>query len=624
MKKLLTILLLFCAVSSIAQLPITQNLGSDSTLIRIGNNSKGALRGSLIPSTYTDTTQANAGRIDDYPFAIIATSGDGNTWQRNYLATGWVLIGGGSDPSGLFFKVGGNLFPVTVPSRNIGTLSPYGGAIGLMTNSVVRAIVPDAGFTLANDTTAAKVFTWNPTSKEWGYANWNNGGGGGANPSPAGYALEFSHSESAGNVWAEDVYPVGVNFKKCFYEFWVKPYDSAEYVISTGYGGSHVALFGFGGGTSGKMMLAGNMYYNGSPIVSLSGQDTIPTNTVHNIAFAYDGAYITTFVDGVPSKRTAYTGFRNCTNSPADVDLFIGGSDHSRFDGIIYKARGFETFNDDIPIGVTTPYFPKLSWQSGNNPYFQWDFTSPSNVFLGGTGLLGKLVTGVRNVGANYNEFGAYAQGDTTNFPQIVQSVMYKSAYAGSIPSIPGSAKVFDSFSRQDEVPAWSSTPTLDSTEGGTVGKKKWNLNLSNASYYAGVIHNNAYFSLPNFAYVDAGSANDSIIITKASTLSEQGVSVVARRSSSDTYVILENDATSNTAILYKYISGVPTSLGSFSSTTFTTITLVVNGTLANVYKDGVIQISGADISGTSGNNVGFGANGSGAAFVRITKFEVY
>jgi len=201
MKKLLTILLLFCAVSSIAQLPITQNLGSDSTLIRIGNNSKGALRGSLIPSTYTDTTQANAGRIDDYPFAIIATSGDGNTWQRNYLATGWVLIGGGSDPSGLFFKVGGNLFPVTVPSRNIGTLAPYGGAIGLMTNSVVHAIVPDAGFTLANDTTAAKVFTWNPTSKEWGYANWNNGGG--ATPTlqqvlTAGSTLTVSNSIDAG------------------------------------------------------------------------------------------------------------------------------------------------------------------------------------------------------------------------------------------------------------------------------------------------------------------------------------------------------------------------------------------------------------------------------------------
>ena len=623
MKKLLLIFSLLFAAKSFAQYPLIQGLGNDSTLIRVGQNYKGGIKGGLINMSVADTTAANLLRIKAYPGAQIYTD-DGSVWIRNITATGWSLLGGGVSPSGSFWAIGGNLFPVTVPSRNIGTLSPYGGAIGLMTNSVVRAIVPDAGFTLANDTTAAKVFTWNPTSKEWGYANWNNGGGGGANPSPAGYALEFSHSESAGNVWAEDVYPVGVNFKKCFYEFWVKPYDSAEYVISTGYGGSHVALFGFGGGTSGKMMLAGNMYYNGSPIVSLSGQDTIPTNTVHNIAFAYDGAYITTFVDGVPSKRTAYTGFRNCTNSPADVDLFIGGSDHSRFDGIIYKARGFETFNDDIPIGVTTPYFPKLSWQSGNNPYFQWDFTSPSNVFLGGTGLLGKLVTGVRNVGANYNEFGAYAQGDTINFPQIVQSVMYQSAYTGSVPSIPGSAKVFDSFSRHDEVPAWSSIPTLDSTEGGTVGKKKWNLNLSNASYYAGVIHNNAYFSLSNFAYVDAGSANDSIIITKASTLSEQGVSVVARRSSSDTYVILENDATSNTAILYKYISGVPTSLGSFSSTTFTTITLVVNGTLANVYKDGVIQISGADISGTSGNNVGFGANGSGAAFVRITKFEVY
>ncbi len=263
------------------------------------------------PPLYSDTTAANATDIDQVPLCQIVTSSDGNAWMRNYLATGWVLLGGGTSPSGSFWRVGGNMFPVTAPTRDIGTDATYGGAVGLMTNGVVRAIIPNDGFTLSNDTTSNKIFTWNPSTKDWGYANWNNGGSGGsgANPAPVGYALEFSHSESAGNVWAEEVYPVGVNFKKCFYEFWVKPYDSAEYVISTGYGGSHVALFGFGGGTSGKMMLAGNMYYNGSPIVSLSGQDTIPTNTVHNIAFAYDGAYITTFIDGVPSKRTAYTGY---------------------------------------------------------------------------------------------------------------------------------------------------------------------------------------------------------------------------------------------------------------------------------------------------------------------------
>jgi len=176
MKKLLLIFSLLFAAKSFAQYPLIQGLGNDSTLIRVGQNYKGGIKGGLINMSVADTTAANLLRIKAYPGAQIYTD-DGSVWIRNITATGWSLLGGGVSPSGSFWAIGGNLFPVTVPSRNIGTLSPYGGAIGLMTNSVVRAIVPDAGFTLANDTTAAKVFTWNPTSKEWGYANWNNGGG---------------------------------------------------------------------------------------------------------------------------------------------------------------------------------------------------------------------------------------------------------------------------------------------------------------------------------------------------------------------------------------------------------------------------------------------------------------
>ena len=178
MKKLLLIFLLFFAAKSFAQYPLVQGLGNDSTLIRVGQNYKGGIKGGLINMTVTDTAAANLLRIKAYPGSQIFTTNDGLAWMRNSTATGWFLLGGGTSPSGSFWKIGGNLFPVTVPSRNIGTLAPYGGAIGLMTNSVVHAIVPDAGFTLSNDTTNTKVFTWNPTSKEWGYANWNNGGGG--------------------------------------------------------------------------------------------------------------------------------------------------------------------------------------------------------------------------------------------------------------------------------------------------------------------------------------------------------------------------------------------------------------------------------------------------------------
>ena len=179
MKKLFGILISLCLITAAkAQYPQIQNIGSDSTLIRIGATYNGAIKGGLINMTVADTTAANLLRIKSYPGAMIFTTSDGLAYIRNNTATGWILLGGGSSPTGRFWAVGGNLFPVTIATRDIGTLAPWGGAIGLMTNSVVHAIVPDAGFTLSNDTTSTKIFTINPTTKEWGYANWNNGGGG--------------------------------------------------------------------------------------------------------------------------------------------------------------------------------------------------------------------------------------------------------------------------------------------------------------------------------------------------------------------------------------------------------------------------------------------------------------
>jgi hypothetical protein len=49
--------------------------------------------------------------------------------------------------------VGGNLFPVTTPTRDIGTLAPYGGAVGFMTNGIVRLILPDAGLSYLSAST---------------------------------------------------------------------------------------------------------------------------------------------------------------------------------------------------------------------------------------------------------------------------------------------------------------------------------------------------------------------------------------------------------------------------------------------------------------------------------------
>ena len=184
-KSTLFVLAIFFAANVFGQYTQNQTMGTANTLVSVPAN--GGLRAALINRTFTDTTAANSHPIKTYPFAQIGTTGDGNMWVRNYLATGWVLLGGGTSPSGTFWRVGGNMFPVSAPTRDIGTDAFYGGAVGLMTSGVVRAIVPSGGFLLDNDTTSNKIFTWNPSTKDWGYANWNNGGGGATNLYGNGY-----------------------------------------------------------------------------------------------------------------------------------------------------------------------------------------------------------------------------------------------------------------------------------------------------------------------------------------------------------------------------------------------------------------------------------------------------
>ena len=94
MKKIFAlVLLLVLGKMSYAQYPITQTLGSDSTIVI----SKGALQSRLINVTYADTTAANLQRIRQYPGAQIATTTGGlNLWIRNANATAWIPVATGS------------------------------------------------------------------------------------------------------------------------------------------------------------------------------------------------------------------------------------------------------------------------------------------------------------------------------------------------------------------------------------------------------------------------------------------------------------------------------------------------------------------------------------------------
>jgi len=116
MKKIFAlVLLLVLGKLSYAQYPITQTLGSDSTIVI----SKGALQSRLINVTYTDTTAANLQRIRQYPGAQIATTTGGiNLWVRNATATGWLPINTGS---------GNNIYTIDGTLTGNRTLSGNGG-----------------------------------------------------------------------------------------------------------------------------------------------------------------------------------------------------------------------------------------------------------------------------------------------------------------------------------------------------------------------------------------------------------------------------------------------------------------------------------------------------------------
>ena len=82
----LTFFVFFTAKS---QYPITQNLGSDSTLIRLGSNYGGAIKGNVVLRGYYDTTAANLVRIAQYAGALIYTTSDSKVWKRNSTNTKW-------------------------------------------------------------------------------------------------------------------------------------------------------------------------------------------------------------------------------------------------------------------------------------------------------------------------------------------------------------------------------------------------------------------------------------------------------------------------------------------------------------------------------------------------------
>jgi hypothetical protein len=136
-KICLLVAFLVLGKMSYSQYPISQNLGSDSTLVI----SKGALQSRLINVTYTDTTAANLQRIRQYPGAQIATTTGGlNLWVRNANATAWIPVATGS---------GNNIY--TIDGTLLGNRTLAGAGYSLTFNQLSKLLFNADSTTINTD-----------------------------------------------------------------------------------------------------------------------------------------------------------------------------------------------------------------------------------------------------------------------------------------------------------------------------------------------------------------------------------------------------------------------------------------------------------------------------------------
>ena len=672
MKKLsVYIFLLLVSASAFSQtlrpnpMPLFAQQGNSTTWYQ--PNGITYTRVGLAPALYTDTTDANTNSyIKLVPLSLIATSSDGKWWRRNLAADKWEEVSVGGSVTTIYtgdgtlngdrsIDGGGYNFSITNTLTN--TILSNNGSIsnGFISNgdnariegfnsATSRssdvfahadsvAIWPSKGVvsidTLAawagGDTTSHKPTTWNIHTKRFEVSpSWFGGNGGSVTTlsGNARYAIKFNGIDGS-NVWLGQFYPVADSLYQCYYEWWVRV-DSSGYIWSDGYGGSHDLLFGFVGNDT-ACSITGNMFYAFTG-QSFGSWDLMKRGTVHHVAVSFTGTYIIVWIDGVPTQRSARTLPRLNVASSGCGGGYFGGSDHQNADCNVFQMRAYE-FGLPFYIGDGDCFHPNQSFTPANNNVVLCINVDKTNNLLVNdlsTGFWGIKHDGFRNYNVGGDPAYPPSQTNYLNYPEIVVDSIVQATYTGSTSS--SAAKIYDYFERADQVPAFQVAPSLDSTQGGSLGKKKWEdgTYANSATLFAGIINKYAYFSattLQNYKKVLGNSNTQDVRVTFANTTTEVNVDVLARVQDDNNKILGRVSNGGQTLTLYSWIGGVFTTIGSYTGTAISEVKLVVSGTTATLYGDGVSRVSGSVAGIPSSNYSGFGCN---SAYSRVKKFEVY
>lgn len=372
----------------------------------------------------------------------------------------------------------------------------------------------------------------------------------------------------------------------CYYDALVTPQLNAEYPFSAGYGGSHVILFGFNGGSGNRIGLTGNVSVaaGGSVeggILLDSGSDEAFIGYPVHIAVAIREGVLVTLLNGVPCKRYTKATGRGADDDGTDTGMYIGGSDHSNYEGDIYWVRIFENhvpFFYSPGVGGCLHVSPRplaTYWEQVSDKYVTanllLNFSQPATTIanLGRSIVPERTNHGHRAAGTDFDKFQDFNSFEENELPQQIRMELPERPDYGLTPTaVPVGAKIFDSFKRNDIVYLWQNHLGLGQTEGGSLGVKTWNQTDTSTPRH-GILFGRAYVEGiggdTTREYVINDTTAMKVEIKNCGNETEGMVLFCAYNFATDTGIKATHGAL-NTISIQRIDAGVPTSLGTVSA----------------------------------------------------------
>lgn len=436
-----------------------------------------------------------------------------------------------------------------------------------------------------------------------------------------------------GRFWGATGSPAALEGDNFFWHGWWR-WDAGTYILSDGWGGAHALLWGAGPAQS------GNVRNGAGSTLSFGGDYTVnPGEWVYG-AVGCDGSYIYTFVNGICVGRVAWSGTRYTNGSSSDGFLIIGGPfDHQTFEGYVAWIAGYDV--DKWPLtsssGLVAPFQPQreptlymLKSGSEIEADFVTDYSVRARIFpdLSRSGARGKHWPGVPYNNTLFD--GAPGGAGWTASPPVpgvvslptcplgLDSYGASGEVARTPAAVPGGARIYDSFERANQTYAFQETPTLGSTEGGSLGPLVWqqgvsvNAALSGQTSSWGILGGQAVMvgrqPYP-VAWVENGQADHWVHVKRSvASWSTKTTGIAFRLVDKDNFWWV--GVQSGTGVQIRRVEG-----GNFTGTvtnrtisaSSVDISIRVTGTSAQLYEDGVTNGAAIDVSAafTSATKVG-------------------